>query len=369
MVSRRYGMSLLAVLIAPAIAAADTIYLKDGRRVEAAILKKDPQSVTVDWYGIPITYWQKDIERIEEGPRPETPRIIDPPSAEAPAAADPMSADDMALIGDLRSPASQQSMLTPERQSKLQEVILAAANNPHQQAGLAKGVLEVFADSPFGPERQAKLRAMVAEAAEHPRRLEAMSTADRDRLAAMKSQLGAPWLERITQAERAAAGQPGAWRTFVAQLSEAPQPQERMALVRRLSRAAGWADEMMDVATTFLATGEIVTQPRGMTREQFQEQLEKVRTLYETKYRQSVETDALRQGLFAYREVPEADLQEYVQFLESETGRWYTAFGHHALLEADREALQRFMHNLINYNADLEPLRQLLEPPASGERR
>lgn len=45
---------------------AETIYLKDGRKVEAKITQRSKNSVTIDWYGVPLTYWFDEIDHIED---------------------------------------------------------------------------------------------------------------------------------------------------------------------------------------------------------------------------------------------------------------------------------------------------------------
>lgn len=74
--TQTFAMAALTAL--PVLVRAEMIHLKDGTRVEAAIIRRDAKSVTVDWYGVPITYWQDEIEQIEEGMPTGTTQILHP---------------------------------------------------------------------------------------------------------------------------------------------------------------------------------------------------------------------------------------------------------------------------------------------------
>ncbi len=58
-------MLLLAVSFCSSDCVAETIYLKDGRKVQGKITRRSEKSITVDWYGVPITYWLDEIEKVE----------------------------------------------------------------------------------------------------------------------------------------------------------------------------------------------------------------------------------------------------------------------------------------------------------------
>src|SRR3989338_7722509 len=83
-ITQMFAMAVLMAL--PVLVRAEMIHLKDGKRIEAAIIRRDEKSVTVDWYGVPITYWQDEIEQIEEGAATGTTQILHPQPPDAPAA-------------------------------------------------------------------------------------------------------------------------------------------------------------------------------------------------------------------------------------------------------------------------------------------
>src|SRR5688572_15152571 len=76
MVGARFvrGVSALGVAVAVWAAwtpggAADSIRFKDGKVIDAPIKEQTSQKIVVDWYGVPVTYWMRDIERIDPAGR------------------------------------------------------------------------------------------------------------------------------------------------------------------------------------------------------------------------------------------------------------------------------------------------------------
>jgi len=58
---------LLLILVSP-LCFADTIYLKNGRTIEAEIIEKTDRYIKVDVHGIGVTYWLDEIDRIGDEP-------------------------------------------------------------------------------------------------------------------------------------------------------------------------------------------------------------------------------------------------------------------------------------------------------------
>jgi len=75
----------LAFIFFSSICWAETIYLKNGTKVEGKIVEKTEQQVKVDISGITLTYFTDEIDRIEDesrpatAPQPQTPFIIPSP--------------------------------------------------------------------------------------------------------------------------------------------------------------------------------------------------------------------------------------------------------------------------------------------------
>lgn len=57
---------ILGVVVLPAFAFADTIYLKSGAKVEGKIVEKTDTAIKVNFQGITLTYYKDEISRISE---------------------------------------------------------------------------------------------------------------------------------------------------------------------------------------------------------------------------------------------------------------------------------------------------------------
>jgi hypothetical protein len=66
MEKKRLGILVLIMCLCfPVFIFAETIILKSGKTVEGKIIEKTDKYVKVDFYGVELTYWMNDIERIE----------------------------------------------------------------------------------------------------------------------------------------------------------------------------------------------------------------------------------------------------------------------------------------------------------------
>ena len=68
----RLGPALSMLFVCTQTTYAETLYLKNGKKVEAKIVSQDNQAVVVDWHGVNITYWRDQIERIDEADQAST---------------------------------------------------------------------------------------------------------------------------------------------------------------------------------------------------------------------------------------------------------------------------------------------------------
>ncbi|MDX5299952.1 MAG: hypothetical protein LPK85_13510, partial [Gammaproteobacteria bacterium] len=51
--------------------------------------------------------------------------------------------------------------------------------------------------------------------------------------------------------------------------------------------------------------------------------------------------------LYAYRDIPIAELKKYRDALETDEGRWFMRTSRHAVIEAMRSSMERFADNLV----------------------
>jgi hypothetical protein len=160
-----------------------------------------------------------------------------------------------------------------------------------------------------------------------------------------------PLGRRITRAEVAA---------LTAERDTIPWPSEnRVALVQELDERGGAAETALDVAIALargLARAAEPVRPAHLrlSPEHLEAQLAQART--ETLAPTRIA--CLQNMLFSYRDLPDAELAEYVRFVESRAGQWYVTTMHQALVDAAGVAAELTASELVT-----------LLPPLTGDLR
>jgi hypothetical protein len=308
-------------------ASADTIYLKDGRKVEAKISTRDSESVTVDWFGVGVKYWFNEIDRIEEGETDGPPNLTAPSVAETAEDAAPPEAEpegDDALIRDVLE------------RSGLKAYILQIPEQIDAQMAQRRDELP--------PAVMAKMREALVASADTGRLVETAAQTFREagepeKLRQVLQWLQRPEVQRITELELASseAASSGAIVEFLNSDEATKTPPERVALIDRLEEATNATDAMMESVLAIvdaMAEWAEAAQNRPGHREELQregrEQLGRQRDMFE----QAV----MVRMLFTYRALTDDELRAYVEFWESELGRWFSRTGNDALIQAVRIA-------------------------------
>lgn len=320
--------------------------MKDGRRIEAPVRARTERSVTLDWYGVPVTYEMDDIARVEpgtgSGPQmtaaaPAQPVITGPPTGRpgtrsAEAAPPPAAAE--ALVDELLQRAG---LL-----AQLGQVPALVEARLSQHRGL------------LAPERYDRLRALLREAY-RPEALSRVIRArflqafDPHRYGVVVGWLRAPHVEQAVAAELQA-GDPASWQeltAFAGQLLQAPPSERRVALIRRLNDATRASEESRDVT---LAVAEGVhrilgsVDPAGaLSRpEAWRAEAEQIRI--QSAERLAHQTELF--FLFTYRGIPDEALARYVNFWASDLGAWFHQRSTDALLESLAQAASMAVQEL-----------------------
>lgn len=61
---------LFSFLVQVGVCDAETVYFKNGRKVDAKIIERNEKNIVVDFYGTRLTYWLDEVERIEANGSP-----------------------------------------------------------------------------------------------------------------------------------------------------------------------------------------------------------------------------------------------------------------------------------------------------------
>jgi hypothetical protein len=310
----------LAALFAGGLrsASADTLYLKDGRRVEAEIRERSDEKVVVDWFGVPVSYWASDIERIQEDDQPvPVPRIIRPEVPPAPAVLTP---EHHALIDELLTLSGAQ-----EKMAQLRE---------QMRSGLEAKVAQA---TRLSPEERQTLAQTVQAALGRDALYAAFSSAfiqdvKPQHLVAVHAWLSSPAGRTITRAEIEPTDRP-ALQAFAGALEVEPPPEGRLELVRRLHEGLNMTElftsglgAMFFEMGRLLATGDPPT-PGDM-------EAAVAKALQAAGATEELNVELILQTLFVYRAVPDEVLEQYAQFAESEAGRWFERHAVEAMFRA-----------------------------------
>jgi hypothetical protein len=142
-----------------------------------------------------------------------------------------------------------------------------------------------------------------------------------------------PLGKRITGQELAAliaAGGPAA-----ADLEQDPPSARRLELIERLDAIGGASETTVDVTVAIVRSLTVAFQPglpavAGLTRDQLDKQIAQARN----RTLEDMRRVCMVSMLLAYRGLSDDELDQYVQFVESDAGRWYMSVMNSALLAA-----------------------------------
>ena len=143
-----------------------------------------------------------------------------------------------------------------------------------------------------------------------------------------------PLGKRVTGQELAALVADGAPQA-VADLEKNRPSSQRFDLLERLDAAGGASEATVDVTLAIVRSLTRAFQPglpavAGLSRAQLDQQLARARN----RTLEQIRRVCLVSMLLAYRSLSDQELDEYVQFVESEAGRWYMSVMNSALLTA-----------------------------------
>lgn len=165
-------------------------------------------------------------------------------------------------------------------------------------------------------------------------RLEFERDLEATKLAKALAWYDSPLGKRITGLELAALV-PGAGRDALADLERDRPTPRRLGLVERLDASGGASETTVDVTVTIVRSLTRAYQPAlpavaRLDRSQLDEQFARARN----RTLERVQQASVVSMLLAYRELSDEELDQYVQFVESEAGHWFMSVMNSALLTA-----------------------------------
>lgn len=339
---------------------AETIYMNDGRKITARILKQDDKSVTLDWFGVPVTYWRDEISRIEgDGSTADAPPSIELATGES-SESDPLEAlapaqrelvEDVLELSGLLDHAqqlgaqseaqvdqrlAQRKDISPEQAAIIKQVIV----DSYQPALLVRAIRERFAAS-FDERRFADLRAWYQQ----------------------------PLGMKMRQFEQAASTPEAApdAEKFFATLENMPPVPSRLKLIERLDAATHSTENTLQLVMAMvddLFDQGAKVDPQGAARERAKMELEGQRLL--AQQRETYQAAVAAMLLFTYRGATDAELEQYIAFWESALGEWMNRLSASAFKEGVRQMSQLMTNQMWKRLDELKAKAAASQPASSA---
>lgn len=145
---------------------------------------------------------------------------------------------------------------------------------------------------------------------------------------------------------------------FAEKLRSQPPTEPRLELIDRLDSATGLTETKLEMAAAMLGVVQkVVTPLLPIDQRPKPGDLERLMARIRSAQRQGAKQASLLTLLFTYRAVPDAELQQYVEFGESEGGRWFLRTARTSMMDAMGSAAEKAMREIV---------RTAAAPPAPG---
>ncbi len=267
------------------------------------------------------------------------------------AAASEMGAADASSPSVGADPARIEAFLEASGVTEGLGVVLAALRqHPEQQ-------LSADQLASLSPDTREKFLAMFSDAVQQAFRLEValpgavasvQSDFDAKRFDAVQQQLATPLLQRVTRAERESlkslAADPSNFSAFLTRLQRQPPTAQRLALIGREVEAMEAADPTRQrpaIVDSLDALPGALEQAQQLT----------VTAPSTGSFAYLSQVSPTLSSLYTYRDLSDAEMERYLQFLESDAGRWYARAGHQAIIAAIQRASQELQTHLTDFEA------------------
>lgn len=166
---------------------------------------------------------------------------------------------------------------------------------------------------------------------------------DQNRLLVILEWLQSPLSQKMSrleiQASTAEAMQE--MRNFAAQLQYTPPRQERLALVQRFDEVVGATEMSIEMSLASFRGLAKAIDPTLPPEKRLQEgQLEQLCNQMKAQLQMPLKNSTLVSFLYTYRSVSDEELNTYIDFWESDTGKWFNRVSSEAVMEAMTKAAE-----------------------------
>jgi hypothetical protein len=190
---------------------------------------------------------------------------------------------------------------------------------------------------------------------------------DQEKLSKVLEWLRLPSTQQMTELERIAQSSGvDAVKAFAEELTQQPPSGARLALLQRLSDATQAPDllQAMSMAIVGGMTDTAVAETQA-TPEEVAAAMKAFEAKTGEQFKNALEANVLGSFLFTYRSTSDGELERYVEFWESDLGKWFNELGSESLTSAVREAASRMARALIALAEEQQKKAKAAEAPAA----
>ncbi len=312
---------------------AETIILKSGQQIEGKILEKTDKYIKIDFQGVPITYYLDEITSIDEQ-IPKSPLKTEKGTKENSASE---SFDKIKIVEEILELSGTKKQI--ENFPSLVEVQLAGYKNK-QKPEIFEIVSKVMSES-------YKAETMYQVVLDN-----LIANFDKNHYAALLNWLRSPLSRKMSQLEEQASTSEALqeMREFAAKLQYSPPLQERVALAQALDEAIGGTNLSIEMITLtnlqmYKAFETVILETQRIKEDNWEE---KLKSSLKAQLEQPIKQNTLTSFLYIYRSVSDEELREYINFWDSEEGRWCNKILTRAFLDAMAKVGREMGNRLAN---------------------
>jgi hypothetical protein len=145
-------------------------------------------------------------------------------------------------------------------------------------------------------------------------------------------------------------------QNFANILKSSPPTQERLTLAQKFDEVFESSDLAIKLEiVVFEAMVKAINPLLPVDKRLSEEQLKQVTNDMKTQLQQTARNGVLMGFLYAYRNVSDAELKEYIGFYESETGRWFVRVMNGAVLKVIEESSAEMMGEMAGFMKEKYP--------------
>ncbi len=325
---------------------AETIVLTSGETVEAKIINQSEKYIEVEYEGVPITYYLNEIVSVDG-------KGINSPKEKG---LEPAADEKVKLVEELLEVTGTKRQFSDQSKQMEDE---SSQPDKKKQSEMTALVQRVFKDEFKFEKIYEELRKNI------------LANFDRDKILRILKWHHSPLGVKIIESEinSNAKDVSPEEKAFELDLQTNPPSDERIDLIHRLDVVTG-TSEMALNSTVFLGSQIahvfMMADPNPKAHRQKQE-LENYKKVMKEQFAPSVKQKLYNSSYFTYKDISDDDLEQYVNFFESEDGKWLSGIMNGGFTKGLEKISADMDQRFMNVMPQIKRLIQEMQDKESGE--